>query len=141
MNKYIVSGLASLALLSGCGKDPAASKPAAKSASSQLEDRTQAIIAYDGVRIDLLASETQGLQNGMKLSIEPYKRDQWLQFVPVHCEIPSIKYVASLPIQDGMSSAKLTLGKPEQIVGNDLYIIGEKNGRKVVLYKMQMGAR
>jgi len=76
MNKYIVSGLASLAMLSGCGKDPAAGKPVAKNSSSRLEDRTQAIIAYDGVRIDLLASETQGLQNGMKLSIEPYKRDQ-----------------------------------------------------------------
>lgn len=140
MNKYILSGIAALAL-AGCGKDPSAGKPAVKSAPIQLEERTQAIIVNDGVRIDLLASGTVGLQSGMKLSIEQYKRDQWMPYVPVHCEIPAIKYSSPLPIQDGMSSAKLTLSKPEQIIGKELYIVGEKNGRKVILYKMQMGSR
>jgi hypothetical protein len=138
MNKYVLGGLASLALLYGCGKDPSANKAPVK--PSKLEERTQAIIAHEGVRIDLLASDKAGLQSGMKLSIENYKREQWLSFVPVECQIPSINYSCPLPIQDRMSSAKLTLSKPELLLGKDLYIVGEKNGKRVVLYKMQMGA-
>ncbi len=138
MNKYVVGGLASLALLYGCGKDPAANKAPPK--PSKLEERTQAIIAHDGVRIDLLASDISGLQSGMKLSIEDYKREQWRSYTPVECQIPSINYQVSLPIENGMSSAKLTLSKPESLLGKDLYIVGVRNGKKVVLYKMQMGA-
>ena len=130
--------VAAVAIIGYAGNKPA-EKPASVNAPSQLEERTQAIIAHDGVRIDVLASGTAGLQSGMKLYVDQYKRNQWMPYIPVSCEIPAIKYSSPLPIQDGMSSAKLTLSKPEQLVGKELYIVGEKNGRQVVLYKMQMG--
>jgi hypothetical protein len=111
-------------------------KPKEKS----LEDKLQGVFAHDGVRVDIYKSDVSGMHKGFKLEIEKYQRDKWMSYVPLTCEVPGINYSASLPIEDGMKSAKLSLENPRNLFGETLYIVGTDNsGRAVKLYEFKLG--
>jgi hypothetical protein len=105
-----------------------------------LEDKVQGIMVHDGVRIDVYSSDVAGKHKGFNLEIDTKKRSEWLQYVPLTCEVPGLDYSAPLPIEDGLKSAKLTLKNPENLFGETLYIVGtDRSGRAVKLYEFKLG--
>jgi hypothetical protein len=124
----------------GMRSDERNSSPQDKPAKEKsLEDKLQGVFAHDGVRVDIYKSDVSGMHKGFKLEIEKYQRDKWMSYVPLTCEVPGINYSASLPIEDGMKSAKLTLSQPENLFGKTLYIVGTDNGRAIKLYEFKLG--
>jgi|GEM_PF-3630353 len=110
------------------------------SKEKSLEDKVQGVMVHNGVRVDIYKSDIPGQHKGFKLEIEKYQRDKWMPYVPLTCEVPSISYSASLPIEDGMKSAELTLKNHEDLFGKTLYIVGtDKSGRAVKLYEFKLG--
>lgn len=146
MNRIIGSmGLAAALSLYGCSKpaEPTVSKPETKPAPSNivtgptLEERTEASIARDGIRVDIYAADDD-LQSGLKLEIDQQTRTKWLPYTPVTCELPDISYSAPMPIEDGMKSVKLTLAKPTKLFGKTLYVVGRERGADVILYELAL---
>ena len=121
-----------VALLAGCGKDPALSKPLKKEVQQSVQSEKYASIEY-------LASGAPGQVNGFRLLFSPQQREYLSHFTPVSYEVPDMKMIFPLPVENlDFSSAKTTFPKPEVVDGKKLIILGYDHNQKKVLCEFQL---
>lgn len=129
MNKYILSGIAALAL-SGCGKDPEANRSvkASASASSQLEKKAneapkrkspeanEVSLGYEYHGYDMLKAVTVDIGDSVRAS--------WEKYAPVFVTINGSGQETQISVEQGGHTFRYDLKSPLHPAGKEFLVYG-----------------
>jgi len=141
MNKYIVGGLASLALLYGCGKDSVGSKPLPSAPPIQLEKKAneaperkalepnEISLGYEYHGYDMLKAVT--------VDIGESARASWEKYSPVFVTIPGSGQETRLSFEQGVHAFRYELKSPLYPAGKAFLVYGrnQSTGEMRILHR------